>query len=59
MSLLAMEIADRIAERLVGIRRPYVSTTSVSMDADGRARVVVVTPDGTVTFVEDSGEVQL
>lgn len=48
---LAHRVADRIGERLTGIRTPKVHATEVSSAAD-RVSVTVHTDEGSVTFVE-------
>lgn len=53
MSALAAQVADRIAERMVGIRQPRVLSTQVQTGPDGRVRVLVNTDQGTATFVEE------
>lgn len=56
MSALAAQVADRIAERMVGIRLPRVLSTQVQTGDDGRVRVKVNTDQGTATFVEEAAD---
>jgi len=52
VSALGAAIADRIADRLVGIRKPRVTSVQVSTAGDGRVAVTVVTLAGSVSFEE-------
>ena len=56
MSELGAAIADRIADRLVGIRKPRLTSVQVSTAGDGRVAVTVVTPAGSVTFEEGKAD---